>query len=209
MLADDHTIMLEGLKSLLAPDFDVVGAVQDGRSLLAEAERLKPDVLVVDISMPLLNGVEATRELRAAHPSMKIVVLTGHRDASLLKKALHAGALGYVLKQSAVGEFGAAIRAALAGRRFVSSDIVETLGVPLKVFLRRRRRAPDDLTQRQREVLQLVAEGKSLKEIAAILGITAKTAEFHKYRIMRSLGVGTTAELTQHAVMMGLLDLEA
>ncbi len=205
LIADDHVIVLDGLKALLSASFNVVGTAQDGRTLLAEAGRLKPDVCLIDISMPLLNGIEAVRQLQKACPKTRVVILTMHRDGALLREALHAGALGYVLKQSAVQEVETAISEALAGRCYVSPLIAEVLGVPLAVFLSQGWRAPDDLTPRQREVLQLVAEGKSFKEIAAVLGITVKTAEFHKYRIMQLLGLRTTAELTQYAIRCGIV----
>jgi DNA-binding NarL/FixJ family response regulator len=208
LLADDHVVLLEGLRALLAAEFDVVGAVEDGRALLAAAESSKPDLVVVDISMPLLNGIEAALQLQKSCPRTKIVFLTMHKDAGLLKQALRAGASAYVLKQSAVRELAVAIREALAGRCYISPAIVEVLGVPVPVFLAHRVVHSDDLTPRQREVLTLVAEGKCLKEIAAILGISVKAAEFHKYRVMKILGLRTTAELTRYAVKYGLVSLE-
>lgn len=200
LLADDHVVVLEGLTGLLAPDFDVVGTVQDGRALLAAAEKLKPDAVVADISMPLLNGIEAARHLRKYCPQTKIVFLTMHPDAGLLREALRAGGLGYVLKTSAVSELKAAILEALRGRHHVPPAIAEVLGVPLHVFLSGRTRRSEELTARQREVLQLLAEGRTVKEIANVLSISPRTAEFHKYRIMRALGARTVAELTQYAM---------
>lgn len=200
LLADDHLLMLEGLRELLAPEFDVVGAVDSGRAALACAEELKPDVLVADISMPSLNGIELARRLRNSHPACRLVFLTMHKDAGLLKQALWAGAFGYVLKRSAVHELKAAIREALRGHVYVSPAAGDLLGCPIPVFLNRRRRAAAALTARQREIVQLVSEGKSLKEIASILGIAAKTVEFHKYRAMEVLGARTTAELIQHGI---------
>jgi DNA-binding NarL/FixJ family response regulator len=213
LLADDHMILLEGTKALLSPDFDIVGTAGDGRELLAAAAKLKPDVVVADISMPLLNGIEAARRLAESCPRCRTILLTMYKDAALLKEALRAGASGYVLKRSAVAELRTAIREALAGRFYVSPALAGLVEYPLPILLappssaaREARRGPSaDLTPRQREVLQAVAEGKSLKEIAAILGITIKTVEYHKYRTMKALGVRTTAELTRYAVKLHLV----
>lgn len=205
LLADDHIVLLEGLSELLSSDFEVVGAVNDGRTLLATAKALTPDVAVIDISMPLLNGIEAARRLQEFCPRTKVLFLTMHKDARFLKQALRAGAAGFVLKQSALRELVAAIKQVLDGRHFVSPAIVEVLGVPVPVFLGRVTGPSDDLTPRQIEVLQLIAEGKSMKEIAAILGIALKTIEFHKYGMMKALGFKTTADLTRYAVKRGLI----
>jgi len=201
LLADDHKIVLDGLRSLLAPDFDIVGAAADGRQLVQLAQTLKPDVIVADISMPLLNGIDAARQL----PGVKFVFLTMHPDPSYLLRALQAGALGYVLKHAASEDLTTAIRHALRGESYVSPGLrtaaVDEMLDETKVHLRQSL----ELTQRQREVLQLLAEGKSAKEIGAILDISPRTVETHKYKMMDDLGVKTTAELIQHAIREGLV----
>jgi len=201
LLADDHKIVLDGLRSLLAPDFDIVGAAADGRQLIQLAQTLKPDVIVADISMPLLNGIDAARQL----PGVKFVFLTMHPDPSYLLRALQAGALGYVLKHAASEDLTTAIRHALRGESYVSPGLrtaaVDEMLDETKVHLRQSL----ELTQRQREVLQLLAEGKSAKEIGAILDISPRTVETHKYKMMDDLGVKTTAELIQHAIREGLV----
>lgn len=205
LLADDHKIVLEGLRSLLAADFEVAGAAGDGRELLALAELLDPDVIVADISMPLLNGMEAARQLREAGSRAKIVFLTMHPEPSYLVRAIEAGANGYVLKHAASEELVQAIREALVGRVFVSPAL-RTPAVEERLDeSRTRMRRTLELTGRQREVLQLLAEGKSAKEIGAILGISPRTVETHKYKMMDDLGVKTSAELIQHAVREGLV----
>jgi DNA-binding NarL/FixJ family response regulator len=201
LLADDHKIVLDGLRSLLAPDFDIVGAAADGRQLVQLAQTLKPDVIVADISMPLLNGIDAARQL----PGVKFVFLTMHPDPSYLLRALQAGALGYVLKHAASEDLTTAIRHAIRGESYVSPGLrtaaVDEMLDETKVHLRQSL----ELTQRQREVLQLLAEGKSAKEIGAILDISPRTVETHKYKMMDDLGVKTTAELIQHAIREGLV----
>ncbi len=201
LLADDHKIVLDGLRSLLAPDFDIVGAAADGRQLLQLAQSLQPDVVVADISMPLLNGIDAARQL----PGVKFVFLTMHPDPSYLLRALQAGALGYVLKHAASEDLTTAIRHAFRGESYVSPGLrtpaIDEMLDETKVHLRQSL----ELTPRQREVLQLLAEGKSAKEIGAILDISPRTVETHKYKMMDDLGVKTTAELIQHAIREGLV----
>ena len=205
LLADDHCVVAEGLRSLLAPHFDVVGVVSDGRELLAAAKKLDPDVVVLDISMPSLNGIEAARQMRTANPRTKVVFLTMHREVTYAARALEAGASGFVLKHSAPSELVTAIQEALKGGTYITPQIAGDLlgsyrlGIPAGVG------ALGELTPRQREVLQLVAEGHSAKEIAAVLGISRRTAEFHKARIMEVLGLQTTADLVQYAIRSGLI----
>jgi DNA-binding NarL/FixJ family response regulator len=205
LLADDHKIILDGLRSLLAADFDVVATAADGRQLVDLGKTLRPDVIVADISMPLLNGIEAVRQLREAGSTAKVVFLTMHPDPSYLLRAIQAGALGYVLKHAASEELTLAIRHALQNRLYVSPGLrtpaVEEMLDDTKTHLR----ASLELTPRRREVLQLLAEGKSAKEIGAILDISARTVETHKYKIMDDLGVKTTAELVQHAIKEGIV----
>ena len=209
VLADDHAILLEGLRELLSSDFEIVGAVGDGRALVEAVEALAPDIAVIDISMPLLNGIESARKLRETRPQVKIVFLTMHKDVGLLKEALRAGGFGYVLKESAAQELIAALRQVVGGRYYISPAISDALGAPISEFKRRVTKSPkDDLTLRQIEVLQLIAEGKSMKEIAAVLSISFKTVEFHKYRMMKKLGLKTSAELIRYAVNLGLVALK-
>jgi DNA-binding NarL/FixJ family response regulator len=202
LLADDHRMMAEGLKRLLDPEFELVGLVEDGRALLEAAARLKPDVIVADITMPKMNGLEAIPLLKKADPNVRVVVITMHRETAYARRALQAGASGYVLKSSAPGELIAAIRAALAGKTFVAPEIAGELpsgsGRPRKTSGAGGPVA--SLTTRQREILQLLAAGRSAKEIAAILDVSARTVEFHKYRMMETLGVRTGAELVRFAV---------
>jgi len=205
LLADDHQIVLEGLRSLLEPQFELVGMVTNGRELLQAARRLKPDVIVVDISMPLLNGIEAVQQLRKSGMRAKVVFLTMHPDAVYATRAFEAGAVGYVLKHSAPSELVTAIQEALAGRRYVTPIIEGALthacaeGIPLRAD------AESNLTPRQREVLQLLAEGRSAKEIAEMLCISPRTVEFHKYRMMEELGIKTSSELVRYAVRHGVV----
>jgi DNA-binding NarL/FixJ family response regulator len=205
LLADDHKIVLEGLRALLEPDFELVGSVTNGRDLVTECLRLEPDVVVADISMPLLNGIEATQQILERGSSAKVVLLTMHPDATYATRAFEAGASAYVLKHSASDELVAAIQEALQGKTYVSLGMrvaaVEEIVMPGS----KRTKPVIELTMRQREVLQLVAEGKSAKEIAALLDISPRTAEKHKYQIMDALGTKTSAELVQYAIRHGLV----
>lgn len=204
LLADDHRIVLEGLRSLLAGQFELVGTATDGHELLAMAHSLAPDVVVADVSMPRLNGIEAARKLRAEGVTAKIVFLTMHPDLVYATRALEAGGSAYVLKHSAPEELVEAIHAALRGEIFISASL---RGPALDEFLdptRRHARDTIELTTRQKEVLQLLAEGHSAKEIGALLDISPRTVETHKYKLMDQLGVKTTAELVQYAIRHGL-----
>jgi DNA-binding NarL/FixJ family response regulator len=204
LLADDHVLVAEGLRSLLAPHFDVVGIVSDGRELLQAAKTLDPDVVVLDISMPSLNGIEAARQLRAANSRAKVVFLTMHCEVTYAARALEAGASGFVLKHSAASELVTAIQEALKGGTYITPQIAGNLLDSLRRGVPTGADALGELTPRQREVLQLVAEGRSAKQIAAVLGISCRTAEFHKARLMETLGVQTTAELIQYAIRTGV-----
>ena len=205
LLADDHLIVAEGLKGILAEDFDLVGIVEDGRAMVSAARELRPDVIVADISMPNLNGIDALVLLKREQPKVRVVFLTMHRDAAYARRALDAGASGYVLKHSAPAELLLAVRAALAGRTFVSPDLAGELVRPSK----RDSSIPADpvgaITPRQREILQLVAEGKAAKEIGALLGISPRTVEDHKYRLMESLSIVNSAELVHFAIKHGIV----
>lgn len=201
LLADDHRLVAEGLRGLLEPAYQLVGIVEDGRALLEAADRLVPDVVVADISMPLLNGIEAVRQLKKKNPELAVVFLTMHLDVAYAASAFEAGASGYVLKHSASSELLTAIDSALKGRTYITP----MLAGELLNYQRNRPQGeqPDGLarlTARQREVLQLIAEGLSVKEAAAVLGISARTVEFHKYSMMESLGLKNSAELMRFAV---------
>jgi DNA-binding NarL/FixJ family response regulator len=207
LLADDHQIVLEGLKSLLGGEFEVVGSVEDGRALVDQAATLHPDVIVADISMPQLNGIEAARQIKKTDKDIKIVFLTMHPDATYAANAFEAGASGFVLKHSAPSELITAIHEAMKGRTYVTpliaGDLIRTYqegGSPEKDLFKK-------ISPRQREILQLLAEGKSGKEIASILNISARTVEFHKYRMMEQLNIKTSAELVQYAVKHGIISV--
>lgn len=207
LLAFDHPIVLEGLHRILEPAFEIVGEVLDGRALVAAAAQLLPDLIVADVAMPLMNGIEAARRIRTASPEVKIVFLSMYPDVDHAVEALSAGGSAYVLKNSAASEILAAIRESLRGRIYVAHSIgtepvLGRLGKEAQENAGIRR-----LTERQREALQLFAEGRSRKEVAAILNVSIKTAEFHKYQLMKKLGFRTGAELTKYAVRVGMISL--
>ncbi|MBK9305509.1 MAG: response regulator transcription factor [Nitrospira sp.] len=205
LLADDHTLFVQALHNVLEPEFTLVGEVGDGRALLEAAPRLLPDVILLDLSMPLLNGIDAAYQLRRLVPASKLLFLSMHGDATYVTEAFRAGAAGYVLKRSTATELLQAIRAVLRGQLYVSPMLAKDMLDPL-LHSKRSLTAPQkQLTIRQREVLQLVAEGRSLKEIATILCVSVKTVEFHKTRIVKQLGLSTTADLTKYAVTHGLV----
>jgi len=207
LLADDHTILLEGLRGLLEEEFELVGAAENGREVLTAAEQLDPDVILLDISMPELNGIEAARRLREKESRAKIVFLTMHSDSRFVKEAFRVGASGYLLKRAASDELVNALHEVLEGRFYVTplitKDVVHSLLEPAGLTTQQ----SGQLTARQREVLQLVAEGKSLKEIATALDLSTKTVEYHKRSIMDELGLRTTAELTRYAIRHGIVAL--
>jgi DNA-binding NarL/FixJ family response regulator len=201
LLADDHRIVTEGLKGILDKDFVLTGIVEDGRSLLKAVAELRPDVIVADISMPHLNGLDALVQLKRDNPQVRVVFLTMHRDAAYARRALEAGAAGYVLKHAAPAELVLAIHAALQGRTFVSPDLAA------EVSRAGRAKGADSaatLSKRQREILRLLVKGKSAKEIASELELSARTVEDHKYRMMESLGLQNSAELIRFAIKHGL-----
>ena len=198
LLADDHALLLGAFEKLLSGEFDVVGQAADGRALVTMAERLKPDVIVLDISMPLLNGLEAGRQIKHKLRDVKLVFLTMNEDPDLASEAFRLGASGYLLKSSAASELTTAIREVTQGRSYVTPLITNAL---IGTLLHPEAHPPTrDLTPRQREVLQLLAEGHSMKEIANLLNISPRTVAFHKYEMMTQLKVETTAELVQYAV---------
>lgn len=205
LLADDHAIVTEGLRRVLEPAFNVVGAVPDGRALVAATSELTPDVIVVDVSMPLLNGIEAARQIRKTDRHVKIVFLSMHPDLVYASEAFLAGGSAYVLKASAGTEIATAIREVIHGRTYVTSAIDRRA---LNAQIQRDRRAGSTLhtlPPRQREVVQLLAEGRSTKQIAEVLDVSPRTVEFHRYRAMKSLGLHTIAELVQYAIKHNLI----
>jgi DNA-binding NarL/FixJ family response regulator len=207
LLADDHAIVLEGLRRVLEPHFEIVGEVADGRALVSAAEMLKPDIIVADISMPLLNGIDAARQIRKFDRQVKIIFLTMHPDVTYASEALLAGGSAYVLKISAGADLLEAIHEVDDGRTYVTPSIRGSMVHAQPERGGGRENAQIQLTPRQREVLQLLAEGKSLKEAAAVLNISIRTAEFHKYQIMKLLGLRTNAELTKYAIKLGITPL--
>jgi DNA-binding NarL/FixJ family response regulator len=203
LIADDHKMFTQGLRSLLEDEVELVGTVADGQALLDETIRLQPDLVLVDISMPVLNGLDAANRLRKDHSNVKIIFLTMHADGRLLSEAFRAGASGYVLKQSAGEELILAIRQVLAGNNYITPLIAREW---LKEPAEEADKQPLNLTPRQREVLKLVIAGCTMKEAAAQLGISTRTAESHKYEMMEALGVANTAELIRYAIKLGLTE---
>ena len=205
LLADDHALIVEGLRRVLEPEFEIVGVASNGRQAVAKAIELHPDAVLLDIGMPELNGIEAARQLKTALPSAKILLITQMDDVAYARAAFQAQVSAYLLKQSLVDELNVAVREVLAGRFYVANALRDRFldgrftpeRSPIPFFSTR-------LTPRQREVLQLVAEGKSGKEIAAVLGISLKTVEFHKSAMMQELGFRNTAELIRYALEHGI-----
>lgn len=203
LFADDHRLLVEACTKLLEAECDVVGSAADGRTLLLMARGLRPDVVVLDIGMPLLNGLDAGRQLKAMMPEIKLVFLTMNEDADLTAEAFRIGASGYLLKSSAASELSSAIRAAMEDKTYIGSRMT---GKIVQAYIEPGRRSmPSRLTLRQREVLQLLAEGYSMKEAANILDVTPRTVAFHKYRIMEQFQVKNNAELYQFAVKQSLI----
>jgi len=200
VIVDDHTLVAEACKKLLEAEYDVVATVGDGRALVRIASTLRPHLIVVDVAMPLLNGLDAGQQLKQLQPSVKLVYLTMNQDADLAAEAFRRGASAYLLKTCAASELTVAVREVLKGRSYLSPsiarDTVDFLLRQGKVLVEEGER----LTERQREVLQLLAEGKSMKEVASVLNLTPRTVAFHKYRIMEVLGVKSNAALVQYAV---------
>jgi len=195
LLADDHSIVLSGVKMMLAGPYEIVGTVSDGRNLVEEAVLLKPDLILLDVSMPLLSGTEAASRIKASLPEVKLVFFTMHSQRPYLQAAFDVGAAGYVLKSASGKELLGAVQKALEGQTYVSAYLSGSwgqLGHPAKAAKALR------LSSREREVLQLIAEGRSSKEIAGILSVSVKTVSFHRHNITRKLGVRTIAELTRN-----------
>jgi DNA-binding NarL/FixJ family response regulator len=198
-------MVAEGLKSLLSVNFDLVGMVEDGRALIAAAKKLRPDVIVADITMPHLNGLDALALLKKQDPQVKVVFLTMHHEVAYARRALDAGAAGYVLKHSAPAELLTAIRSALDGKTYLTPALAGEVIHALRLGRDVTGDPSTKLTPRQREILHLLAEGRSAKEIAGTLGISSRTVEFHKYQMMESLGVHNSAELIHFAIKQGIV----
>jgi DNA-binding NarL/FixJ family response regulator len=205
LLADGHIIVAQGLEALLKPNFDVMGCMRDGRALVAAVDQLHPDLVITAISMPGLNGLEAIRQIRKNLLKLPVVVLTVHDEPGLVAEALKAGASGYVLKTSPMEELEFAIREVMLGRTYVTSVIAKDVYSLLMQPGGSSSGVSAQITARQREVLQLVAEGRTMKEIASILHISPRTAESHKYEMMSMLGIQTTAELIHYAIKLKLV----
>ncbi len=209
LMADDHSLVLAGLRRLVEEEGDVVGAVEDGRALVEEAQRLRPDLILLDISMPLLNGLDAARQLTKLVPDSKLIFVTAHATPTYVTEAFKVGASGYLVKQSATAELKQAIQVVLSGQHYMTPSVTKDM-----LGTRRRpsrgpvcKRPVTALTPRQREVLQLIAEGKGTRSIASILNISVKTVEFHRTRVMEELNLHSTAELTRYAISEGLVSL--
>lgn len=204
MLADDHTMLVEAFRKFLGSQCEVVGTASDGRALLETAPQLKPDVIIVDIAMPLMNGLEAGLRLKRLMPLTKLIFLTMNEDPDLAMEAMRCGASGYLLKSSAGSELIHAIQMALKGKSYVTPQIASGME---KAFINNPQKSgrTKTLTPRQREVVQLLAEGKSMKEVASVLNVTPRTVAFHKYRVMEELSLKTTADLIQYAIKSRIL----
>jgi|SRR5215470_8319492 len=204
LLADDHPIVLEGVRAVLErEDFEIIGEAYDGREAVRLCERLHPDVAVLDVSMPLLNGIDAAHEISKNHPHTKTVLLTMHTEDKFVLESLRAGVSGYVLKKRAPEELVRAIREVCKGEIFLSAGICRTV---VQAFINKTELVSEPLSDRERQVLQLVAEGKTSKEIASILYLSPKTTEFHRSNIMEKLGIHGTAGLIRYAIRQGLVD---
>jgi DNA-binding NarL/FixJ family response regulator len=204
LLADDHKMFAQGLRALLEDEFELVGTVENGQALVDAAAESNPDVIVADISMPVMNGLDAARQLRERGITAPIIFLTMHADDRLLAEAFRCGGLGYVLKQSAGEELIMAVRQVLAGHKYVTPLLAREWAEDLSKGRDQAKKLT--LTPRQREVLQLVIEGCTMKEVASRMGISSRTAESHKYEMMEGLGVDSTAELIQYAIKIGLTE---
>jgi len=204
LLADDHVLLLEAFSKLLEPKYDVVGTATDGRKMLSMVQKLKPDVVLLDIAMPNLNGFDAGEKLKKLLPEIKIVFLTVNEDPEMVTEAFRIGANGYLLKNSAASELFQALDAVLNSKNYVTPSLEAGM---LNSFIKNPsgQKAHGNLTIRQREVLQLLAEGHTMKEVAASLNITPRTVAFHKYQIMEDLDIKTNSELIQYAIKHGLV----
>jgi DNA-binding NarL/FixJ family response regulator len=215
LIADDHLLVAEGIQKLLEPDVEVAGILSDGRSLIRAATEKHPDLIIVDISLPLLNGLDAARQIKQEDPDIKILMLTMHADKDFVVEAFRVGVAGYVLKQSLSNELQHAVNEVLKGHTYISPSVAHGLVEYMNRPVRQQEDETDGkgfdhtLSPRQREVLQLVAEGRSTKEISAILNVSTKTVEFHRTRIMKQLGLKTRPELTKYAIANGIISLQS
>lgn len=215
LIADDHLLVAEGIQKLLESDAEVVGILADGRSLVRAVTDTHPDLIIVDISLPLLNGLDAAKQIKQLDPKIKILMLTMHADQAFVVEAFRVGVAGYVLKQSLSNELQHAVQEVLKGNTYISPSVaqglVEHMNRPTQVQDGEPGNKEFDraLSPRQREVLQLVAEGRSTKEIASILNVSTKTVEFHRTRIMKELGLKTRPELTKYAIANGIITVQA
>ncbi|MDH5253988.1 MAG: response regulator transcription factor [Nitrospira sp.] len=209
LIADDHSLILAGIRKLVETEGDVVGTVEDGRALVEEAQKLRPDLILLDISMPLLNGLDAARQLTKLVPDSKLIFLTMHATPTYATEAFKAGASGYLIKRSAASELKQAIQAVMRGQHYmtplITKDVLAATLHPPEALVPNR--PVSALTPRQREVLQLIAEGKGTKDIATLLNISVKTVEFHKFRVMDALDLHSTADLIRYALSEGLVSL--
>lgn len=204
LLADDHALIIEGFRRILEGQYSLADTVSDGRALIESAKALQPDIVILDISMPLLNGIDAAAQIKKASPHTKLVFVTMHADTEYVRSAFEAGASAYVLKRSAVDELEQAIRAVLAGHSYITPLITRDL---VEVFLSKspdRAGGGNSLTARQREVLQLLTEGRTAKDIANVLKISPRTVEFHKGQMMEQLNLQSTADLIKYAFTHGI-----
>lgn len=206
LLADDHTMIRDGLRKLLEPEYEVIGCVGDGRALVKAVQDLKPDLALVDVGMPLLNGLDAGREVKKLAPRVKLIFLTMNPDPELASEALRIGASGYLLKNSPGEELLQAVHNAVRGTPFVTPQISNAIEQRF-IHDPRSINKPRHLSDRQREVLQMLAEGRSMKEIAYVLEISHRTVRFHKYRIMEELGITTNSELVQYAIKHAIISM--
>ena len=200
IIADDHVMFAQGLESLLHDEFELLGTARNGEELVEATLRLEPDVILVDISMPVLNGFDAVRRIKASGSETRIIFLTMHDDATLLSEAFRCGASGYILKQAAGEELVNAIREVAQGNNYVSPLVTNLPAEPLPIHTQK-----TTITPRQREVLELISRGLTMKEIASHLNISTRTAESHKYEMMQALGVDSTAELIRYSLRLGLI----
>jgi DNA-binding NarL/FixJ family response regulator len=204
LLADDHTLVAEACKRLLEPEFDVIGIVNDGRALMHAAAELKPQIVIIDIAMPLLNGLDAGEQVKHALPNAKLVYLTMNTSPEIAAEAFRRGASGYLPKNAAASELLSAVREVLKGHSYLSPLIAKDT---VEFLLRKRKIRPESphITKRQREVLQLLAEGLSMKQVAEMLKLRPGTVAFHKYRIMATLGIRTNADLLKFAIKQHMI----
>lgn len=207
LLGDDHSLILKGIRGLVESHYEVVGSAEDGQALTEAALRLKPDLVVLDVSMPIMNGIDAGRAIKKALPSTRLVFLSMHANAVYLRKALEAGASGYVLKSGAAEELLAGIEQACRGKVYVSPNFGQDVIEGVQDWRAKGARSSVDLTDRQKQILQLVAEGKQNKEIAEMMHVSVRTVEFHRSRLLTKLGARNVAELTRFAIQQGLIGI--